>query len=48
MAPDKISKIIAIRPIPDDYIDVFFFTKILLRIVINSIKYHCNATVKLK
>ena len=38
----------SIRPMPEDYKNVFFFTKMLLRIVINPTKYHCNATVKLE
>ena len=29
----------SIRPMPEDYKNVFFFTKMLLRIVINQIEY---------
>ena len=35
----------SIRPMPEDYKNVFFFTKVLLRIVINPFEYHCNSTV---
>ena len=30
---------------PEDYKNTFLFTKVLLRIVINPIEYHCNSTV---
>ena len=36
-----------IKTMPEDYKNVFVFTKMLLRIVINPIEYHCNSTVKL-
>ena len=40
----------SIRPMhmPEDYKNVFFFRKILLRIVINPIENHCDVTAKLE
>ena len=48
ITPGKISQIMSIRPMTEDYKNAFFFTKMLLRIVINLIEYHFNSTVKLE
>ena len=48
ITPGKISKIMSTRPMTEDYKNAFFFTKMLLRIVINLIEYHSNSTVKLE
>ena len=48
ITPGKISQIMSIRPMSEYYKNAFFFTKMLLRIVINLIEYHSNSTVKLE